>query len=124
MDSLVLHLDRSSRPQPRAYLVHRRHDLSGTDYDRLGIIGIELATLVGRGGIAVRDSDAEGHRGTPGVVFSAGPRPYVETLDVRTDVADPATTAKTILTTSRLSDEVLGQMTTCRIDWLYGEPEE
>ena len=124
MTSIVLNHAKNAKGEHRGVLVLRRHDLSGTDYERLGSIGIETATVLGRDGIAVLSRDAPGFRGVPGVVFSEAPPPYVELLDVRTDVADPTTTVKTVLMHANVSREVLGQMRSGRIDWLYGEPAE
>lgn len=71
-------------------IVHRRHDLSGTEYSTIVPISREVADAIDRNGLAVWGHQPHGIHGRPGVVLSDAGDGHA-LVQVRADVADPTT---------------------------------
>ena len=123
MNSIVLKHSRGSDGVDNARLVHRAHDLSGTSYQGIASIDFDLALTMGRNGVVLRAADAPRFSGHPGAVFLPAADACSVILDIRTDVADPATSINRIRTESDLENYVLQNIDVDRLKWVRGEPQ-
>lgn len=104
-------------------VVHRRHDLSGTDYEPLMAVDRTVAIALGSNGVVVRARDAVQARGRPGIVIDAADLPDGHLGELRADVADPTTVIDTFLADGRMVREVLGDEAVQSIQWVGVPPE-
>jgi hypothetical protein len=86
MDSLEI---KTTREGAQA-IVHRQHDLSGTDYAHVVSISREVADAIHRNGLAVWGKQPPSVHGRPGVVLTDAGEGRAN-VQVRADVADPTT---------------------------------
>lgn len=90
MDMLALKFCRDGRP----VVVHRQHDLSGTDYARIVALDRIVANAIdARGAVAWADMAGQ-HAGRPGLILTPVDNDTV-TAEVRADMADPTTLIET-----------------------------
>lgn len=122
MSSIVIRRARRPDGGDVARLVHRRHDLGGTDYEGLAVVDMDLARALGRAGVVVRAADAVRHGGRPGIVFGPTDEHGRVAMEIRADVADPKTTMKQIVVDRDLPGEVLCNAEVDNVTWLHGEP--
>ena len=122
MNSIVIKHSRGADGVNKACLVHRTHDMTGTDYQGISSIDFDLALEMGREGIVLHENDTSHFPGKPGLVFCTS-RDAHGLLDVRRDVDDPKTSVKKIRVEADLERYVLSSIRVDRLKWLYGEPQ-
>lgn len=122
MSSIVIRHARDRDGGDIVSLVHRRHDLSGTDYEGLARIEMDLALVLGRGGVVLREGDAPRHAGRPGVVFCPSDHAGAVEMEIRTDVAESGSAVKRLRVDRDMPSEILCNVAVDHIRWLHGEP--
>lgn len=122
MTTLAIKQGRPHRGAETFHVVLRRHDLSGTDYERLVAIDRSLAIALGTSGVVVRSRDAVQARGRPGIVVNAEEIPGGYLGEIRADVADPTTVMETFLSNDQMIGEVMEGHDMLRIQWVGVPP--
>ncbi len=122
MNTLAIKQGRPLRGVETFHLVHRRHDLSGTDYEWLTTIDRSLAIALGLNGVVVRDRDAIMGRGRPGVVMDATVSDDDLVAQIRADVSDPTTGMLVFPSSESLMSDVLGDRGIEDIGWIGTPP--
>jgi hypothetical protein len=123
MSTLAIRQGRPEGGSETFHVVHRRHDLSGTDYESLTRVDRTLALALVRSGVVVRERDAASGRGRPGIVIDIADRDRFSG-EVRADVADPTTGLGRFTLDDAISGEVLGDMVLARMHWVGSPPGE
>ena len=122
MNSIVIKHTRGADGVDKARLVHRIHDMSGTDYEGIAEIDFGFAFEMGREGVVLKEADAARFSGRPGVVFCPCPSAGKSILDIRRNVADGGTSVRKLRVDADLEALVLANVPMDTVKWLRGEP--
>lgn len=114
MHEIAIKMGRNGEP----ILVHRSHDLSGTDYERLATLSRPVADrLVDVGVVAWLKEDAL-HHGIPGVLFLKSKDRIEVPFVVRADAADPTTVVASGTMSLRDALSCVDPDQTLGLDWI------
>jgi hypothetical protein len=87
MHEIAIKMGRDGKP----ILVHRSHDLSGTEYERLATLSRPVADRLVDVGVVTWLKEDSLHHGVPGVLFQRTEDRIEADFVVRADAADPTT---------------------------------
>lgn len=123
MNTLALKYSRDADGKEKARLVHRTHDMTGTSYEGIMTIDMEIAIELGRGGIVIREKDVDSFAGHAGIVFVEIDRPGAVALELRANVQDEDTVRNRVIVDADVLHLVLADGRVDLIKWIYGEPQ-
>ncbi len=123
MNTLALKYSRDAGGNEKARLVHRAHDMTGTSYEGIMTIDMNVAIDLGRGGIVVDENHVDRFPGHAGLVFVAIDKPGAVALELRMNVQDEDTVRNRVIIDADVKHLVLNSVPVDMIKWIYGEPQ-